>query len=116
MQRRSKPQTPSGSALSKERLEELISEATVDAYGDSEQTLGLYTMIEEHLELPFKAEVLGMEVVVKAIDLTPDDQIVAICTRGKSHQRIPILEVTVPKPRPAGWDWVDAYRWWTGER
>ena len=57
-----------------------------------------------------------MEVVIDAIDLTTDDQIVAICTRGRSRQRISILEVPVPDPRPTGWDWVDAYRRWTGDR
>lgn len=31
------------------RLNELIAEATVDAYDDSEQVTGFYTMFEEHL-------------------------------------------------------------------
>ena len=116
MPRQIKSQKPGSSAPTPTKLDEMISEATVDAYGDSEQTTGLYTMLEEHLALPFKVEVLGMHVVVDSIDLTTEDQIVAICTRGRSRQRIPILELPVPDPRPAGWDWVDAYRRWTGDR
>jgi len=33
------------------KLEALIEEAVFDAYGDEEQTGGLFTMIEEHLAL-----------------------------------------------------------------
>jgi len=47
--------------ISKARLEQMVEEATVDAYGESEQTTGLYTMLEEHLELPFNTKVLGVE-------------------------------------------------------
>jgi len=50
-----KPTTKSNtpSRLSKARLAAMIEEATVDAYGESEQTTGGYTMLEEHLALPF---------------------------------------------------------------
>jgi hypothetical protein len=36
------------------RLDALIEEATVDAYGESEQTTGFYTMLEEYLAMPFQ--------------------------------------------------------------
>lgn len=45
---------------SKRRLEELVEEALVDAYGEDEQRTALFTMIEEHLAVPFEAEVLGV--------------------------------------------------------
>ena len=98
------------------RLDRLIQEAIVDANDDSEQVLGLYTMLEDNLELPFMAEVLGMEVTVTAIELTDTDQIVAICSRGRSRQRIGLLELARPKPSPVGWEWVDAYCRWAGAR
>jgi hypothetical protein len=44
---------------SKQRLEQLIAEATVDCYDEEEQATGLYTMIEEHLALPLKTTILG---------------------------------------------------------
>jgi hypothetical protein len=40
-------------ALSTATLDELIEEAIVDAYDESEQTSGFYSMIEEHLAIPF---------------------------------------------------------------
>ena len=44
--------------ISKAKLDELIEEATIDAYGDSEQRVGFYTMIEENLALPFETRCL----------------------------------------------------------
>jgi len=95
------------------RLTALIAEATVDAYNESEQRMGFYTMLEEHLDLPFEATVLGVDVVVERVDLTDDDQIVAICRRDRSKQAIPILDLPLPMPRPAGAEWIDAYRRWS---
>jgi hypothetical protein len=43
-------------------------------------------MLEEHLAMPFETEVLGVKVTVEAVDLSDDDQIVAVCTRGKSRR------------------------------
>ena len=37
----------------------MIEEATVDAYGELEQTVGFFTLLEERLKLPFKTEVFG---------------------------------------------------------
>ena len=45
---------------SKARLDQLVAEATVDAYGDSEQRVGFLTMLEDNLALPFETEVLGV--------------------------------------------------------
>jgi Calcium binding len=94
------------------KLDELIEEATVDAYDESEQTTGFYTMFEEHLAVPFKTAVLGVEVTVERIDMTDDNQIVAVCVRDKSRQRIPIADLPLPEPPPKGSEWIDAYRRW----
>ena len=50
-------------------LDAMIEEATVDAYHDEEQITGLFTMLEEHLALPFDTEMLGITVTVTKIDL-----------------------------------------------
>lgn len=98
--------------LSKTKLRALIEEATVDAYNESEQAVGFFTMIEDNLELPFQTEVLGIVVTVEAVDLTDDDQIVAVCRRGDKRQRIPILDLPLPTPPPRGAEWISAYRGW----
>ena len=93
-------------------LDALVEEAIVDCYNESEQATGLYTMIEDHLKVPFETEVLGVAVTVVAIDITDDDQIVAVCQRGGLRQKLPILDLPLPTPRPAGSEWIDAYRHW----
>jgi hypothetical protein len=99
--------------LSKRRLNELIEEAIIDAYGESEQRVGLLTMLEEHLAVPFTTEILGTAVRIERVDLTAAEEIVAICRRGQQRQRIPILDLPLPSPPPAGWEWIEAYRHWS---
>jgi hypothetical protein len=99
-------------SLSKARLKELIEQAIVDAYGEEEQVGGFFTMIEEYLALPFRVKVLGVDADVEKVGMTLDGQIVAICHRGKTWQKIPILDLPLPTPAPAGVEWIVAYRHW----
>ena len=92
----------------------MIEEALVDAYGESEQVGGFYTAIEEHLAVPFETTVLGMKVTVRGVDLTERDEIVALCSRGRHRQAIPILDLALPSPAPDGAEWIEAYRFWAG--
>ena len=59
---------------SKTELDALIEEAIVDAYGESEQRTGFYTMLEEHLAMPFEVEILEIR------EATPDE-----LTHGHAH-------------------------------
>jgi hypothetical protein len=104
------------SGIPAERLAEMIEEATVDAYGESEQATGWFTMFEDYVELPFETEVLGVSVTVESIALRDDDRIVALCKRGKERQAIDIKELPLPKKRPAGAEWIEAYREWSSGR
>jgi len=97
---------------SEDDLERMVEEATVEAYGESEQVCGFYTMLENDLELPFKTVVLGAEVTVERLDLTDDDRIVVVCQRGQKRQRLSILDLPLPDPPPKGWEWIEAYRHW----
>jgi hypothetical protein len=98
--------------LSVAKLDALIEEALVDAYGDSEQRTAFFTVLEVSLALPFATQLLGIEVIVERLDLTADEQIVAVCRRGQIRQRIPILDLPLPSPPPKGSDWLAAYRRW----
>ena len=101
--------------LSKARLAELIEEATVDAYGESEQTTGWFTMIDQNLAVPFETTVLGVPVTVERIDLNASEQIVAVCRRGRDRQALPILDLPMPRPRAEGAEWIEAYLQWRVE-
>jgi hypothetical protein len=101
-----------GLGLSKARLDELIEEAVVDANGESEQVAGFYTMLENDLRLPFETQILGVTASVESIDITEDDQLVAVCRKGKTQQRISLSELPLPSPPPEGAEWILAYRYW----
>jgi hypothetical protein len=112
-----KAATPSvRSGPSNATLDEMIHEALVDAYGESEQTVGFYTMLEEHLRTPFKTEMLGVEVTVERIEMTDDERIVAACSRGRSRHRVSILDLPLPSPPPEGAEWILAFRRWVHGR
>jgi hypothetical protein len=107
---RTKKLAPKGPTAA--RLDELIEDATVDAHDESEQRLGFYTVLEQSIVVPFKTKVLGVEVTVERIDMTDDEQIVALCSRGRARQRIPLLDLPLPDPPPEGIEWLQAFRRW----
>lgn len=100
------------SRLSAKKLAGMIEEATVDAYDESEQVVGWFTMFENYLTLPFDTDVLGVRVVVDEVELRDDNRIVALCRRARVRQAIDVTELPVPKPRPPGAEWIEAYRQW----
>jgi hypothetical protein len=101
---------------SRARLDKLVEEAIIDCYDESEQARGLYTMIEDNLALPFETFVLGVRVIVERVRLTRRDQIIAVCRRRGVRQAIPLSDLPLPSPAPAGSEWIDAYRYWLDAR
>ena len=98
--------------LSKVRLEAMAEKATVDAYNESEQATGWFTMLDEYVDFPFDTNVLGVAVTVENVDLSDHDDIIVVCRRGKERQALPILDLPIPSPPPSGWEWIEAYRHW----
>lgn len=107
---RTKGRSPARSAHA--ALDRLIEEAIVDAYEPSEQVAGFGAMLDEHLAVPFKTAVLGVEVTVRRVDVTAEGQIMAVCARGRFQQPIPILDLPLPALLPSGAEWIAAYRRW----
>jgi len=97
-------------------LDALVEQATVDAYDEYEQFAGFHAVIEEHLAVPFRTTVLGVEVNVTKIDLLSGTGIAAVCSRGKHRQAIGILDLPLPIPPPGGAEWIGAYRRWATGR
>ncbi len=77
-------------------LDALIEEATVNAYGESEQATAFLTVLEECLALPFGATVLGDAVVVEKIDLSEADELIAVCRRRGKRQEVRLLDLQLP--------------------
>ena len=93
-------------------LDKLIEEATVDCYNESEEATGIFTMLEENLAVPFITTMLGVEVTVERVDLNKAGEVVAVCRRGRERQRVPVIDLPLPDPKPEGAEWIDAYRRW----
>ena len=94
----------------------MIEDAVVDAHDDSEQLMGLLTMTEEHLDLPFEVTVLGVTATAEAIRHNDAGKVVVVCRRGKMRQAIPLVDLELPSPPPEGWEWIEAYRRWARGR
>ncbi|SPF49579.1 Putative cytoplasmic protein (fragment) [Candidatus Sulfopaludibacter sp. SbA4] len=56
--------------MSKARLQKLVEEAIVDAYGESGQVTGFYTILENDLRLPLETQILGVTAIVERVDIT----------------------------------------------
>jgi hypothetical protein len=102
--------------LSEKELDAMIDEATVDCYSDEEAEVGLFTMIEENLEVPFATRILGAPVTVTAVELNDADEVVVVCERDGKRQRVPVVDLPLPKPSPKGSKWIAAYRYWKSGR
>jgi hypothetical protein len=103
---------PPTSQLSKGRLQALVAEATADCYNESEKITGLYTMIDEYLELPCAVLIDGQPMTLEKIKITEDDTIEAVCATARHRQSVSVLGLEFATPLPAGYEWVEAYRLW----
>ncbi len=92
----------------------MVAEATADCHDEEEQVMCVFSMIQDGLDRPFATEILGVEVSVVDVDVNAENAIVAVCTRGKERIPVPILDLPLPSPPPAGWEWIEAYRYWRG--
>jgi hypothetical protein len=92
-------------------LDDLIADATIDAYDTSEQLMGFFNMIEEHLAVPFKTTILGLTVTVEGVTYD-ENRFVAECVRGEHRQTIDLRDLPTPSPPPTGSQWIAAYCRW----
>ena len=96
--------------LSARKLDKMIKEATVDCYDELEQASGFFTMIEDHLAVPFATQVLGIEVSLVGVEMDDNGSIKAMCERKGKRQLIGLIDLELPKSPPSGAEWIAAYR------
>ena len=99
--------------INRKRIDELIDEATVDCYGESEEHTGLLTMTQDNVVCPFRAKVIGEEIEVIALEW-PDSGygMMAVCERKGKKYRVDITSLEGVKPLPEGFEWIAAYLAW----
>ena len=100
---------------SRKRLDELIEEATVDCYNEDEEHGGIVTMIQDNVECPFRAKVIGEEVTVTSFDFPKRGLgLVAVCERNGKEFRVDASSLEFLKPLPEGFEWLEAFESWQG--
>lgn len=82
--------------LSRSFLKGLIADATLDCYGESEEATGFLTALDENLSVPFKATILGIEVIVEKLDMDSRDNIVAVCRTNHGKQAVRLVDLSLP--------------------
>ncbi len=105
--------------MDKERLEALLSEATVDCYGADEEFIGVLYTLEKHLNFPLKARVLGEQVEVTGLDdhrSSLRSGIIARVRKGGKEYRVALAELEFVDPDPVSAEWLEMYRYWLGLR
>jgi hypothetical protein len=100
--------------LDPDLIREAFDQATVDAYGDDEQHTALLTAIEDQLEFPFEAQVLGKAGRVVGMEWPHGDAFgldLVVEFDGRRH-RIGAQSVELSRPRPPGHLFLAAYLDW----
>jgi Calcium binding len=94
-------------------LASLIDGATIDCYDEYEQRMGLLISIEERVECPFTAKIIGEKVVVKGFEVSKSgESVFAICERNGREYHVDIDSLEWVKPLPEGFEWIEAYFAW----
>jgi hypothetical protein len=98
----------------RERLLEMIEEATVDCYNDEEHS-GPLTMVQGNVICPFRSKVIGEEVTVVDLEWPKSGYgLLAVCERNGKKHRVDIDSLEWVKPLPEGFEWIEAYLLWRG--
>lgn len=91
-----------------ETLEELIEEGTVDCYDEYEQKAGMMCCVEDAVDCPFEAKVIGEKVIVRQLET--GHEMMAICEKNGESFEINIDSLQFIEPFPEGYEWIEAYQ------
>jgi hypothetical protein len=97
-------------------LDLLIAEITTDAYGDDEQLWSFLQALQDGVELPSDAFVIGEPVSVVTFDYDGNQRrgLVARCRREDGSEHMVAASELVLAPRAGGGQFLAAYRKWLG--
>jgi hypothetical protein len=101
--------------LSEERLQELLEEATVDAYGDEEEFSSVLITLDENVDWPLSATLAGMPVEVLGLDESASGLrrgIVARIRRGGKEHEAALADLTFSDVDETSGEWLAMFRWW----
>ncbi len=99
---------------SEEKLDEMLADATVDAYGDYEEFMSMVCHLDTNMDFPFKAKVLGDTVEVVGIEANmsnPGRGVVANVRKKGKIYTIGLAELTVD-PGSENAEWIEVFHYW----
>jgi hypothetical protein len=98
-----------------ERLQELINEATVDCYGEEEEFWGMLAALEDELEFPLKATLIGEQVELIGLDTNGSSSrrgiVVRVRHKGKEYS-VSLVDQQMEDADSHSAKWLAAYRYW----
>jgi len=100
-----------------DRIDELIDEVLVDAYGEDEQLWSFRQAFEDNARLPFAGQVVGVGVEVLEVDYHGDERrgLVARCRRAGGEHTVSLIDVSPVGPLTLSTrELIDTYRRWSG--
>src|SRR5208283_5847046 len=105
-----------GGRKSEEELNDLVDEITVDAYNDDEQLWAFRQVIEDEVDLPADALVLGEPVTVIEIDYDGNERrgLTAKLRREDASEHVVSASDLILPEGSKGADYMAAYRTWLG--
>ncbi len=99
-----------------DRIDALIDQVLVDAYGEDEQLWSFRQAFEDNARVPFAGQVVGVDVEVLEVDYDGDERrgLVARCRRAGGVHTVSLLDVSPLGPLTLNTsELLDAYRRWT---
>jgi len=103
--------------MDKNRLEALLEEAIIDCYDEQEVFMGVLYTLDERLDFPLQARVLGEWVKVIGLDDSHSDLrrgIVARVCKGGQEYRLSLADLEFVDPDPISAEWLAVYQHWLG--
>lgn len=94
-------------------LDQIIEDATIDAYDISEQISGFQVLLEDADICPFAAQLSGKSVTIIRIKVK-NDRLFGIYRYGGVKHTIDLLDLKFD-PKMKGYQYLAAYKKWSGE-
>ena len=90
----------------------------MDCYGEYEAFAGMLATLEDRLEFPFAARVLGEKVEVIELDEKASSErrgVVVQVRRGERQYTVALADLEVVEKGSETAEWLAAYRYWVGK-
>ncbi|MEJ2749806.1 MAG: calcium-binding protein [Anaerolineae bacterium] len=98
-----------------ERLRELVAEATVDCYDEEEAFWGMWATLEDELNYPLSASLIGEVVELIGLDGNASSShrgiVARVRTKGQTYS-VSLADLQITDPDSHSAEWLAAYQYW----